>query len=150
MWFSDMLCNLHVWYLQSEVLYNLSSSHSKSQLSDSLLHRLCFSFFLYTWNWKGYHTKKKKKTLRIPSLDISRPLMSTHITTIIWALQWWLPYEENTMLIQLRILWSKSDSPYFLFFIYFFFIFHSDRYVRLVAQHQKQQSLMLIMELDLW
>lgn len=33
MWFSDMLCNLHVWYLQSEVLYILASSHSKSRLS---------------------------------------------------------------------------------------------------------------------
>ncbi len=110
MWFSDMLYNLHVWYLQSEVLYMLSSPHSKSQLSDSVLHRLCYIFFSFYMKPKGHHTK----TGRIPSsINISRPLMSTQITTIIRALQR-VSYEENTMLIQ--CWWFCVQSQIHLFF----------------------------------
>lgn len=62
--------------------------------------------------------------------------MSTHVTTIIWALQRRLPYEENTMIIREMILWSKVK--FIVFWVFFVIIFPSGGYVSSVAQHQKK------------
>lgn len=127
MWFTDMLYYLHVWYVQSEVLYMLSSSHSKSQLSDSIPHRLFFSFYM---NLTGCHTKNIMHSFIIKYFKTTDHTHHNHhlgITTVTLA---WIKHNAN----------SVDDSVVKCTFVFFvFFIFHSDRYVSSIAQHQNNK-----------
>ena len=76
---------------------------------------------------KDCHTK----TLCIPSsLNMSRPLMSTHITSIIFG-----HYNNDSHMKKTQCKWWFCDQSQF----FFLFMFPSDRYVSSVAQHQNNK-----------
>lgn len=86
MWFSDMFCYLHVWYLHLKCCTFYPNPMAKvSCLTEFYIKAL----FLYIFFFIDYHTNITHSFI----IKYLRELMSICIMTIIQALQWWLSHD---------------------------------------------------------